>query len=108
MTIYIDPLVSYGQKPKPGAARHFGNGKRSCHMGTDGNLEELHRFAVSIGLQRWMFQADSSTPHYDLTPGKREQARRKGAVETESTPAWIIVCRPSRSTPTPQPAPDVV
>jgi hypothetical protein len=80
MAIYVDELINYNQAPK-GGARYFGNGKPSCHMTTDGDVEELHRFAESIGLRRSWFQARSSTPHYDLTPSKRALAVQKGAVE---------------------------
>lgn len=78
--IYVDELRSYGQAPKAGAERYFGNGKQSCHMTCDGDLEELHRFAERIGLRRSWFQR-GSLPHYDLTPNKRSQAVRLGAVE---------------------------
>lgn len=86
MTIYVDELISYGQQSKPGGERYFGNGKQSCHLTCDGNLEELHRFAESIGLRRAWFQR-SSIPHYDLTPNKRALAVRSGAEEVSTVEA---------------------
>jgi hypothetical protein len=51
-------------------------------MTCDGDLEELHRFAESIGLRRAWFQNHRVVPHYDLTPSKRAAAVRLGAIET--------------------------
>lgn len=99
MAIYVDQLVSYGQAAAPGAERHFGGGKRSCHMATDGDLEELHRFAVAIGLRRSWFQ-NGSTPHYDLTPSRRIVAVRQGAIEVD-TRELITRCRPKPPAPPP-------
>lgn len=79
MTIYVDQLVAYTQ-PATSGGRYFGNGKSSCHLATDGDLEELHQFAESIGLRRAWFQ-NRSLPHYDLTPTKRAMAVRNGAKE---------------------------
>ena len=80
MTIYIDPLIAWPQKATSGA-RHFGNGKQSCHMATDGDIEELHLFAESIGLKRQWFQSHKRMSHYDLTPTRRARAVKAGAVE---------------------------
>jgi hypothetical protein len=79
--IMVDELVSYGQKAK-GGARYFGSGKQSCHLTTDGPIEELHTFAVRIGLRREWCQHTNNPIHihYDLTPNKREQALKAGAV----------------------------
>lgn len=84
MTIYVDELVAYQQEAKSGG-RYFGSGKQSCHMMTDGDLEELHRFAERIGLRRAWFQGHNPRhPHYDLTPSKRAQAVRLGAQEVQA------------------------
>lgn len=92
MTIYVDELIAYGQKAAPGSERYFGSGKESCHMTCDGDLEELHRFATSIGLRRAWFQ-NHSTPHYDLTPNKRAAAVRSGARQVtthEAITHWRV------------------
>lgn len=51
----------------------------SCHLTTDGQLDELHAFAARIGLRRGWFQVHG-TPHYDLTPARRAKALALGAV----------------------------
>lgn len=81
MAVYVDELIAYGQKPKPGGERYFGNGKQSCHMSAD-SLNELHEFASRLGLKRAWFQPGRTLflCHYDLTPNKRAQAIRMGAV----------------------------
>lgn len=81
MTIYVDELKSYPQRAQPGAERYFGNGKQSCHLWTDGPIEELHQFAESIGMRRAWFQQHPTLPHYDLTPNRRRLAVRAGATE---------------------------
>lgn len=43
------------------------------------NLEELHRFAQRIGLQRSWFQSNSAIYHYDLTASKQKKAIKAGA-----------------------------
>lgn len=91
MTIYVDELVAYQQQATSGG-RYFGGGKQSCHMATDGDLEELHRLAERIGLKRAWFQAHRSVPHYDLTPNKRMAALRAGAVAT-SPQEFVRLCR---------------
>lgn len=83
MAIYVDELVSYGQQAARGAERYFGGGKQSCHMFTDGDLEELHRFAANIGMRRSWFQNRPALPHYDLTPNKRRLAVQAGAIEVK-------------------------
>jgi hypothetical protein len=71
MSIYVDELVNWGTKGW------------WCHMMTDGELEELHQFAQSIGMKRAWFQPKSH-PHYDLRPSKRVAAIAKGANAVSS------------------------
>ncbi len=56
------------------------------HLVSDTSLEELHGFAVHIGLRRSWFQGVRKRhPHYDLTtPRKRSQAMAAGAVVVSS------------------------
>jgi hypothetical protein len=61
----------------PGARPPFHLG--SCHLTTDGTMEELHAFAATIGMRRSWFQDHPLAPHYDLTPRRREAALRQGA-----------------------------
>lgn len=73
--IMVDELQVW-PGPKP---RCFRAG--SCHLTIEpgGDLERLHGFAAELGLKRVWFQP-KSTPHYDLTPGKRQMALDMGAV----------------------------
>lgn len=61
----------------PGARPPFHRG--SCHLTTDGTLDDLHAFAARIGLRREWFQG-TTYPHYDLTAAKRDEAMVAGAV----------------------------
>lgn len=72
MSIYVDDLrVVIKNKHWPY--------DRACHMIADSE-RELHIFARNISLKRCWFQTNT-IPHYDLTPNKRAQAIRLGALE---------------------------
>ena len=73
MTVLVDDLRIW-----PTKIRCFKGG--SCHLTTDGPLEELHAFAARIGLKREWFQEHRIAPHYDLTPKRRIAALALGAV----------------------------
>lgn len=70
MAVYVDEVMRW-----PTKIRCFKAG--SCHLTAD-TVEELHAFAKRLGLRREWFQPKSS-PHYDLTPGKRVRAVALGA-----------------------------
>jgi len=70
--IMVDGLTVWTRRPP------FHKG--SCHLTTDGPLEELHAFAAKIGMRRAWFQEHAFAPHYDLTPSRRELALQLGAV----------------------------
>lgn len=55
-----------------------------CHMVTDSSLEELHDFALRLGLRRERFQQHERLPHYDLRPQMREWALALGAQAVSS------------------------
>lgn len=76
MSIYVDSLCSHGWRLR-------GHVVRSCHMWTDSDdIEELHQFAISIGLKRiWFQHEEDKLPHYDLTESMRYRAVTKGAIE---------------------------
>ncbi len=74
--IYVDEMANCLKSNK---WRH----NQSCHMYGD-SLDELHTFALQIGLQRSWFQDRPGLPHYDLTENKRAQAVRAGATEHTS------------------------
>jgi hypothetical protein len=54
-------------------------GRQWCHLVAD-SLDELHRFAKSLGLKRAWFQTHASLPHYDVTIEVRIVALCRGAV----------------------------
>ena len=77
MTICVDNLEAWGWKLR-------GRETKSCHMFTDSvDLGELHEMAASIGMKRSWFQPHRIAPHYDLTPSRRAEAVRLGAVEVD-------------------------
>jgi hypothetical protein len=59
-------------------------GEPTCHLATDGPIDELHRFAQSIGVPRMAFHARAKHPHYDLRAHHRALAVAAGAVEVTS------------------------
>lgn len=72
MTIYVDPAIWPYM------------GKLYCHCMTDGDIEELHDFALRLGLKKTWFQDKPSRKHYDLSANKRKQAIAMGAVAVTS------------------------
>jgi Protein of unknown function (DUF4031) len=54
-------------------------GRKWCHLLAD-DIDELHRFAAQIGINRLSFQAAATTPHYDLTAFERAKALARGAI----------------------------
>lgn len=84
MTIYIDALVDWGWKMR-------GHVVASCHMFTDNaDIEELHAFALRMGMKRQWFQPHAIAPHYDLTRSRRELALELGALEIDRKRASAI------------------
>ncbi len=79
MAVYVDKLRDWGWRLGP-----------SCHLVAD-TLEELHAFALGIGLRRSWFQ-DKRTPHYDLTEKRRAAAVKAGAVELEDR-EFVEACK---------------
>jgi hypothetical protein len=68
--VYIDPLIDYGWRLGP-----------SCHLTAD-SIEELNKFAMSIGMKlSWFQEGKGSMPHYDLVASKRRLAVKYGAKE---------------------------
>lgn len=70
--VYVDEF-----KVWPGAKRPFDKG--NCHLTADDEAE-LHEFAEGIGMRRSWFQEHPIASHYDLTPGRREVALKRGAA----------------------------
>jgi len=59
-------------------------GHPTCHLATDGGLDELHAFAHAIGVPRFAFHAGAKFPHYDLREQHRALAVARGAIEVSS------------------------
>jgi len=72
MAILIDSFYNGARGP----VRYWG--RRCGHLVSDTSLEELHRFAESLGLWREWFQ-EKSIPHYDLTGKVYDLALERGA-----------------------------
>jgi hypothetical protein len=60
------------------AAPSITGGAAAATWFPDTSLEELHRFAESLGLRREWFQ-EKSIPHYDLTGKVYDLALERGA-----------------------------
>lgn len=68
----------------------------SCDPTDD--LDALHRFAAGIGLKRSWFQPRGGImPHYDLSPGMRQQALRAGANELTTREAVVDLIKAWRA-----------
>lgn len=74
----MPPVMVDELKVWPGAWGPFLEG--SAHLTVDGPVKALHLFARQIGLGSRWFQ-DGKIPRYDLTPQRRDDALRHGAVE---------------------------
>lgn len=74
MAVYVDELF-------PTEKTHKWCYDTACHLTAD-TIEELHKFALMLGLRRNYFQDHPRHPHYDLTEGRRKAAIKLGAVET--------------------------
>ncbi len=67
-------------------------GRKWCHLLAD-DIDELHRFARTHGLQRFSYQGPPKTPHphYDLTGFERSRAIRHGATPCDRTTVVMVV-----------------
>jgi hypothetical protein len=68
MAVYVDDAIWAWQ------------GRKWCHLLAD-EVDELHRFAILLGLHRTSYQGPpkTSAPHYDLTSYERRRAIALGA-----------------------------
>lgn len=81
MPVYVDEIRDWTVLAKARGLRHT----HWCHLTADTEAE-LHEFAAQLGLRRSWFQKKSERDyrwHYDVTPPKRAQAIRLGAVEID-------------------------
>jgi hypothetical protein len=80
MTVYVDNAAIERR------------GKVWSHLTAD-SLDELHRFAASIGLKRCWFDGAMRHPHYDVTAPQRARALREGAVAVDRRALLIAAKR---------------
>ena len=80
MAVYVDDAIWTWQ------------GRKWCHLVAD-DIDELHRFAVSLGLHRLSYQGPPKTasPHYDLTAFERSRAIAHGAEPCDRTAVVMLV-----------------
>ena len=81
MTVYVDEVKDYTVISEARGLRHT----HWCHLTAD-TEQELHVFADALGLRRSWYQRKSPTDyrwHYDVTPSKRAQTVRLGAIEVD-------------------------
>jgi hypothetical protein len=73
--VYIDKPLKWNVKSKV----------KWSHLVAD-NVEELHRFAESMGIKRSWFSNKRGRyqPHYDLNEFQYEEALKRGAIEISS------------------------
>ena len=85
MAVYVDDAIWDWQD------------RKWCHLLAD-NVDELHRFAYTLGLQRASYQGPpkTSTPHYDLTSFERGRAIARGATVCDRV-AIVAVLRQVRA-----------
>lgn len=80
MSVYVDaPIHQYGRMTM-------------CHMLAD-TTDELHSMADKIGIARKWYQAQASTPHYDICKAKRALAVQLGAIEVDRRQLVSIIRR---------------
>lgn len=83
MTVYVDRL-SYAI-PKSSQAKRCGD--LWCHLWAD-TTNELIIFSQKIGLKGTWIRDKPGFVHFDLTPKKREEAIKAGALEM-SLKKWL-------------------
>jgi len=82
MTVYVDDA---------GIEWH---GHPRFHMSAD-TLDELHMFAVSIGVKRCWYHRGTRHPHFDITAAQREAALLVGARAVDQRTLLTIGKRPN-------------
>jgi hypothetical protein len=70
------------------------HGLRWCHLLAD-DIDELHRFAMSLGIKRSSYQGPPKTasPHYDITGFERSRALACGALSSNRETIVLVARR---------------
>jgi hypothetical protein len=77
MTIYFD-------KAKWTKPSTLNPKTKYSHMISDNSIDDLHKFALSIGVKRHFFHGTARIPHYDISGDQIERAKAAGAIEIRS------------------------
>lgn len=80
--VYVDKPTTYLKNQMSPAVQKYGEHVKWCHMFAD-DIQELHGFALKLGLKLSWFQNKPSFPHYDIVQTKRQQAVLLGAKEVD-------------------------
>lgn len=64
-------------------------GRRWCHLLAD-SVEELHAFAVEMGLSKYAFHRAARIPHYDITASQRQQVLKRGVLPVTVRQAILL------------------
>ena len=78
---YVDPIRDW--RPEGWTGPQWVP-RETCHLATDGTLEDLHAFAQRIAVPRFAFHSAAKRPHYDLRDDARARAVAEGALEVSS------------------------
>ncbi len=80
MAVYVDEAIWPFQ------------GRKWCHLLAD-DIDELHRFAFSLGLHRTSYQGPPKTPspHYDLIAFERSRAIAYGATPCDRSTIVMVL-----------------
>lgn len=78
MAVYVDEIKDYTAVAELRGLRYT----HWCHLLAD-TEHELHVMARRLCLQRRWYQPHAYWWHYDITPGKRIQAIRHGAIQVD-------------------------
>jgi hypothetical protein len=85
VSIYVDQL-------RPCKSSQAWPYSRACHLIAD-DVQELHTFAIGLGLKRWWFHGD----HYDLTARMQDKAIKAGAHLVQDRKAFVAKERALRA-----------
>jgi hypothetical protein len=87
MAVYVDDAIWDWQ------------GRKWCHLLAD-DIDELHRFARTLGLHRFSYQGPpkSGNPHYDLTSFERSRAIASGAITCDRSAIVTVLHQLRRQT----------
>jgi hypothetical protein len=88
MAVYVDDAIWDWQ------------GRKWCHLLAD-DIDELHRFARTLGLHRFSYQGPpkSGNPHYDLTSFERSRAIAAGAITCDRSAIVSVLHQLRRQIP---------